>query len=137
MLDCYFLTLRRTPESQPTATLLPYTTLLRSRVGGRLHDQNILVPKCSKIIVERRINGAVLPYLGQFADDTAVICERPAMDDVDHLVQPHGILGWAHIPVEGDERVGDRKRGVHGLILRLGDQFIEKRGSLGGWLRRM
>src|SRR3546814_806719 len=80
-----------------------------SRVGGRLHVQNRLVPKCSKIIVERRINGAVLPYLGQFTDDTAVICERPAMDDVDHLVQPHGILGWAHIPVEGDERVGDRK----------------------------
>src|SRR3546814_11731501 len=79
------------------------------------------------------LNGAVLPYLGQFADDTAVICERPAMDDVDHLVQPHGILGWAHIPAEGDERVGDRKRGVHGLILRLGDQFIEKRGSLSAW----
>src|SRR3546814_9120426 len=69
-----------------------------SRVGGRLHVQNRLVPKCSKIIVERRINGAVLPYLGQFADDTAVICEQPAMDDVDHLVQPHGILGWANIP---------------------------------------
>src|SRR3546814_17466207 len=85
-----------------------------SRVGGRLHVQNRLVPKCSKIIVERRIHGAVLPYLGQFTDDTAVICARPAMDDVDYLVKPQGALGWENIHGEGEEGVGDRMRGVHG-----------------------
>src|SRR3546814_15192659 len=108
-----------------------------AEVGVSVHGQDRMIPKYSKSIVVRRRKVAVLPYLVQFADDTAVICELPAMDDVYHLVQPHGILGGAHIPVEGDERVGDRKRGVHGLILRLGDQFIEKRGSLSAWLRRM